>query len=217
MNHIVHESALDNIHRHSADELKALTRKRPYITLLKRILPLAGVVLLIALALAPSWKSGPDANRVAYHVQAGTGSGPASRLLGASYHGTDQQGQPFTVTADSAEEKDANDVLLVAPVGDITLKSGAWLMLKSKSGVYHQTADMLDLSDDVTLYRNDGTTMTTAAANIDLHAGNASSATPVQVEGPFGTLTAAHGFTLTNRGALVTFNGPATLTLVQAQ
>jgi lipopolysaccharide export system protein LptC len=217
MNDLPHESVLDTIQRHSPEELKALTRRRPYVVLLKRLLPVAGAVLLVALALAPSWKSGPDSNRVAYHVQVGSGTAPASRLLGASYHGTDQQGQPFTITADTAEEKDSDHVVLVAPVGDITLKSGAWLMLKSANGMYHQKSDTLNLTGNVTLYRNDGTTMTTSAADIDLHAGNASSTSPVQVQGPFGTLNAANGFTLTGRGTQVTFNGPAQLTLIQAR
>jgi lipopolysaccharide export system protein LptC len=217
MNHISRETVLDNFQRHSPEEIQALARPRPYISLLKRVLPVAGAVLLVVLVLAPSWKSGPDANRVAYHVQAGKGTTPASRLVGATYHGTDQQGQPYSVTADSAVEKDADNVALTAPMGDITLKSGAWLMLKSATGVYHQKSDMLLLSGDVTLYRNDGTTMTTSAADIDLHTGSANSIAPVHVQGPFGTLNAANGFTLTDRGATVTFNGPATLTLVQTR
>jgi lipopolysaccharide export system protein LptC len=43
------------------------------------------------------------------------------------------------------------------------------------------------------------------------------SAAPVQVQGPFGTLTATNGFLLLDRGADIMFNGPATLTLIQAQ
>jgi len=39
----------------------------------------------------------------------------------------------------------------------------------------------------------------------------------VQVQGPFGTLNAANGFVLTNRGTDITFNGPAAMTLTQAQ
>jgi hypothetical protein len=39
---------------------------------------------------------------------------------------------------------------------------------------------------------------------------------PVQVQGPFGTLTAANGFVLTDRGRDILFKGPASLTLTQA-
>lgn len=181
------------------------------------MLPLAAAGLLAALALAPSWKSGPDANRVAYHMQTGNNPPPASRLLGARYHGMDQQGRPFTITAASAVEQGGGNVSLSAPMADITLKSGAWLMLKAKTGLYQQQADQLNLSGHVMLYRNDGTTLTTAAAHIDMRAGSANASTPAQVDGPFGTLTAQNGFILTGQGANITFNGPAKLTLLQTQ
>ncbi len=97
------------------------------------------------------------------------------------------------------------------------MKSGAWLELRSDTGLFHQKSDKLGLTGNVTLYRNDGSTMNVAHADIDLHAGTAMSSSPVQAQGPFGTLTAANGFLLTNRGADITFNGPATLTLTQVQ
>ena len=76
----------------------------------------------------------------------------------------------------------------------MTLADGTWLMLQSKHGVYLQHANQLDLSHDVTLYRDDGTTMTTASASVDLKNGAAASAEPTHAEGPFGTLD-AQGFT----------------------
>lgn len=217
MNQVTRENMLQNLRRRSPEAIADLARRSLRVTVLKKVLPVAGALLLIALVLAPSWKSGPDANRVTYHVDPGAAGQPSSRLLGAKYHGTDQQGQPFTVTADSAVERGADDVVLSAPIGDITLKSGAWLMLKSATGLYHPHSDMLNLTGAVTLYRNDGTILTTPDVKVDLRAGSAVTSSPVQVQGPFGTLTAQNGFTLTNRGAAVTFNGPATLVLSQAQ
>jgi len=217
MTPLARQNLIDNIRRRDAEAPANLTRRHARVSLLKKLLPVAAALLLVALALAPYWRSGPDADRVSYHVQANAGSTPASRLLGAKYHGTDQNGQPFTVTADSAVEQDGNNLALINPAGDITLKSGSWLMLKSDTGLYRQKADMLALSGNVALYRNDGTTMTVPTANIDLRAGSASSSDPVQVQGPFGTLTAANGFSLTGNGAQITFIGPATLTLMQAQ
>jgi lipopolysaccharide export system protein LptC len=85
-------------------------------------------------------------------------------------------------------------------------------MVKAKQGVYMQHSDLLDLSHDVTLYRDDGTTMLTASASMDLKQGAGSGAEPVHAEGPFGTLE-AQGFTLTDKGALIDFTGPAKLVL----
>lgn len=216
INHVPRQSVLDEIRRQRQEAPANLARRSLRVMLLKRVLPAAALLLLVALALAPSWQAGPEANRVTYHISQNGGS-QASRMQGATYHGRDQQGQPYTVTAESAVQQGDDNVALTAPQGDITLKSGAWLMLKSATGAYHQKGDKLDLAGDVTLYRNDGTVVSTARSTIDLRAGNASSTDPVQVTGPFGTLDAQNGFTLTGRGSAITFHGPATLTLTQAQ
>jgi lipopolysaccharide export system protein LptC len=209
------ERMLDGLRRRSPEAIARIARRSGGVTLLKRVLPVAAVLLLVALAMAPSLRAGPGANRVTYHVQDVGKSPTASRMLGAQYHGVDQHGQPFTLTANAANEVDSDQVALQQPTGDISLKSGAWLELKSKAGMFKQKSQHLHLNGDVTLYRNDGTVMTADAADIDLKAGNASSTVPVQVQGPFGTLQAQNGFALTNRGADVVFNGPATLVLAQ--
>jgi len=210
------ERMLDGLRRRNPEVLAAIARRSAAVARLKKLLPAAAVLLLVALVMAPSWHDGPDANRVTYHVPS-TSADTASHMSGAQYHGTDQHGQPFTLTADNADEKGSDDVALTAPEGDISLKDGAWLMLKSAAGIFHQKTQVLGLNGDVTLYRNDGTIMTVASANIDLRAGNAASTAPVAVQGPFGTLNAANGFKLADRGTDITFNGPATMVLTQAQ
>ncbi len=209
-------SVLQSLRQRAPQEAEKLARRSLRVAWLKKLLPVAGALLLVALAVAPELRTGPDANRISYHVNQGAGSQPASRLLDAKYHGTDQQGQNFTVTAETAIEQGPDNVTLAAPMGDITLKSGAWLMLKSQTGAYHPQSGTLTLNGAVTLYRNDGSSMTAASVQMNMRDGSAYTAAPVQAQGPFGTLTAAHGFSLINRGALITFHGPATLILNQA-
>ena len=128
------------------------------------------------------------------------------------YHGTDQRGRPYTVTATSAREVSAERVDLLAPKADVTLEGGRWLMVQARQGAYMQHLGNLDLSGDVQLYRDDGTVVTTHAANVDLKAGVAAGSDMVHVEGPFGTLD-AQGFTLTDRGTAMQFAGPARLVM----
>jgi len=92
------------------------------------------------------------------------------------------------------------------------LQNGTWLMVKAKQGVFMQHRNLLDLSHDVTLYRDDGTTLVTASASLDLIRGAAAGAEPVHAEGPFGTLD-AQGFTATDKGTSIEFAGPAKLVL----
>ena len=79
-----------------------------------------------------------------------------------------------------------------------------------------QHVNELDLQGDVTLYRQDGTTMTSATATTNLKQGAATSDDYTHAEGPFGTLD-AQGFTLVDRGAVVQFHGPAHLVLDAAK
>lgn len=119
----------------------------------------------------------------------------------------------YTLTASTAQRDGPVRVNLTIPKGDITLQDGTWLMLQAKQGVFIQHSNLLDLSHDVTLYRDDGTTLVTASASMDLKNGAAAGSEPVHAEGPFGTLDAQGGFTLLDKGSSIQFAGPAHLLL----
>ncbi len=209
------ERMLEGLRRRNPEGVAMLARRSTAVTLFKKLLPVAAVLLLAALAAAPSLRGGAGAGRITYQVADVGKADTASHMQGAKYHGVDARGQPFTLTADAATDRGADQVVLRRPQGDITLTSGAWLMLSSDAGLFQQHTQKLGLNGNVTLYRNDGTMMTATAADIDLKKGDASSSVPVQVQGPFGSLHAANGFSLTQRGADIVFKGPASLTLTQ--
>jgi lipopolysaccharide export system protein LptC len=211
------ERLFENLRQRRADlSPSGIARRSQMITWLKRLLPAAALLLLVLLAVAPNLRIGPATDRVTYHAVATAGGSALSTMQNAQYHGVDQHGQPFTLTADEANQRGTDDVLLAKPAGDITLTSGAWLMLRSDAGVFNQKSQLLNLHGNVTLYRNDGTMMTVPKAAIDLRAGTATSSEPVAAQGPFGTLNAAKGFDISNRGTDVKFLGPVTLTLAEA-
>jgi len=208
------ERMLDSLRRHGPVMGANAARRSRAVGIFKAILPVAAALILIALAITPGLRAGPGADRVTYKV-ANAPQSSGSHMENAQYQGLDQHGQPFTLTAKAANDQGTDDVALAQPQGDIALASGAWLMLRSDAGMFNQKSQTLGLKGNVTLYRNDGTTMSAPDAKIDLRQGSAITASPVQAAGPFGTLNAAGGFNLTDRGADVVFNGPATLTLNQ--
>lgn len=185
-----------------------LARRHLLITLTKWLLPVAALLLLATIALWPEIGHMRDTVRI---VVEHTSSGGAI-LTDARYHGVDDHGRPYTVTAATAQQDGPDRINLTIPKADITLTNGTWLMVHSKRGVYLQHSDQLDLSREVTLYRDDGTTLTTASASLDLKAGAAASDEPTHAEGPFGTLD-AQGFTVVDKGAAIQFIGPAHLVL----
>ena len=187
-----------------------LARRRQMITLAKWILPAVALALLCTIAAWPEVEQiEAGARDAASHFSADV---TAARVTDAQYHSVDASGRPYTVTATLAQQDGPERVNLTMPKGDITLQNGTWLMVKAKQGVFMQHHNLLDLSHDVTLYRDDGTTMLTQSVSLDLTRGAAAGAEPVHAEGPFGTLD-AQGFTATDKGTSIEFAGPARLVL----
>ncbi len=187
-----------------------IARRRMVITLTKWLLPAFALMLLGSVALWPEIKRITDPTQVTFHLVAGDVAG--ARLTDTRYHGVDEHARPYTLTAAVAQQDGPDRINLTMPKGDMTLQNGSWLMVQAKQGVFIQRVNQLDLSHDVTLYRDDGTTITTESASIDMKAGAASSAEPTHAEGPFGMLD-SQGFTLTDEGANIQFHGPAHVVL----
>jgi lipopolysaccharide export system protein LptC len=189
---------------------RRIARRRFLITVTKWVLPLAAVTLLGLIAMWPQLDRATSRARVTLGHLSGEVEG--GRLIDARYNGVDDKGRPYTMTAATARQIDAERVGLTMPKGDITLENGTWMMLTSKEGTFLQHLSQLDLVKDVTLYRDDGTTMHTSSASIDLKAGAAAGSEPVHVEGPFGVID-AQGFTVLDKGTAIDFTGPAHVVL----
>ena len=186
-----------------------LARRRWVITATKFLLPAGALLLLASLALWPEFDRASE-KRLSMRGFGATVDG--ARVRNARYNGLDQRGRPFTVTAVTAIQRDPEQVVLDTPIADMTLENGTWLNLRAEKGVFMRKAEQLDLSGNVVLYRDDGMTLTTASATVEIKAGAASSAEPTHVEGPFGTLDAA-GFITLDKGAAIQFWGPARVEL----
>lgn len=185
--------------------------RRSGVRVAKYVLPVGALALLSSIALWPELTRTIENGRVTWHrlTAVNTSSG---QMLRPRYHGLDGRNRPYTVSADTAERAGPNRINMAAPVGDVTLQNGTWLLLRAKKGVFLQHSNEMDLADSVTLYRQDGTIMTSAVATMNLKQGAATSDVFTHAEGPFGTLD-AQGFTLVDKGSVVQFHGPAKLVL----
>jgi lipopolysaccharide export system protein LptC len=200
--------------RRRAPSQAGILRRRIMVNLTKWILPACGLGLLASIVLWPQIDRMSASGRMAFRRLGLTDTGQA-RVVDARYRGVNEKNEPYTITAATATQVKPDRVDLVTPKADLTMQSGAWLMLQSEQGVFMQKANLLDLSGHVVLYRDDGTTLNTAATTIDLTQGAAASNVPVHAEGPFGTLD-AQGYALTDKGDTIQFTGPARLVLNSA-
>lgn len=188
-----------------------LARRRLTILFAKLVLPVLALILLTTMAMWPELQRTTAEARLNFRRAATDVAGDT--VIDARYHGVDEHGRPYTVTAATATQVNPNRINLTTPKGDTTLGNGTWLMLQADDGVYRQHDNALDLSHHVTLYRDDGTTLVTESAAVDIRQGAAAGSEPVHAEGPFGVLDAQGGFTLTDKGEQILFAGPAHLLL----
>lgn len=191
-----------------------IARRRVAVTLTKWLLPVIAVLLLGSIAVWPEIARLSEGGRVSFRRAFNADSAEA-RLVEPRYRGVDERGRPYTLSADVAVQAGKDRVNLTAPVGDTVLENGSWMLVRSREGVFFQGGSQLDLSGDVVVYRDDGTTLATQSAAVDLKAGAAAGNEQTHAEGPFGVLD-SQGFTLTDKGAVVQFQGPSRLLLNEA-
>ncbi|GAC1343257.1 MAG: hypothetical protein NVSMB18_18690 [Acetobacteraceae bacterium] len=193
---------------------RGMAFRRFTLTFTKLGLPLLALALLGAVAAWPELVRLKDQSRVSFHrvfnVEPDSG-----RMREPHYRGIDERGRPYTLTATWANQAGPSRIEMGDPKGDLMTENGSWVMVQAKDGVYMQRTGQLDLAHEVILYRDDGTVLRTETAAVEVKQGAAASADQTHAEGPFGVLD-AQGFTLTDKGSSIQFQGPARLVLNSA-
>ncbi|WP_170294874.1 LPS export ABC transporter periplasmic protein LptC [Roseospira navarrensis] len=197
----------------------AMRRARHYsrfVVMMKLLLPSVAVVMLGIVLAWPQIRERTEQLDLGLPDMDPRDANPRV-LEGPRYHGLDEQDQPYTLIAETAEELEGHPdwVDLVEPVGDISLHSGRWVSLEGNTGLYSKIERTLDLSGDVMLYRDDGFEFHTEGAFIDLRTSSARGSRPVRGQGPGRTIR-SEGFDMQDGGAVVTFTGKARLLMDDA-
>jgi lipopolysaccharide export system protein LptC len=202
-----------------------IARRRRLLRWTKWALPAGALLLLGSIAAWPEIDRSLNAARLGIS-QAGKVRIESGHMMGARYRGLDTHDRPFTITAQEALQapqaqqaagSDPNApagdrVNLTAPVADTLGDGGSWVQISADKGVYLQHGQQLDLSRDVTLYRDDGIMMTGPVADLDLKRGVVASSDWVHAEGPFGQLD-AQSYLMSQREGIAQFRGPGRLVL----
>ncbi len=178
-----------------------------FVQLTKLLLPLIAVILVVMIVIWPHLRADSKRFSIGFsNIELSEAKDPS--MINARYIGTDNDNQPFSVTADIAKKTDdvTQSILLELPKADITLNDGSWLVLTSQTGVYDRPTQYLELEGAVNLFHDSGYEMHTDAAGVDLSNGSAQGHTPVQGQGPFGSIE-SEGFRLIDKGKTIIFTG----------
>ncbi len=185
-----------------------LARRRFFVGLAKRLLPVLALGLLGVVVFWPEIEGSEERSRVSFRRVAQPRA-ESLRVVSPHYQDVDELSRPYTVTARVAQQPGAEQILdLEAPRADMVLTDGAWVHLSADTGRYDRPRHHLDLAGAVTIHHDNGMMLRTPEAAIEVEAGTAAGDAPVWAQGPFGTLE-SEGFRLKERGAVVVFTGRA--------
>lgn len=189
---------------------RAYTR---FVRMMKLLLPLIAVVLIAMIALWPHLRADGSQFSIGFS-NIGISDAKDPSMINARYVGTDNQNQPFAITADIAKKTDdiTQSILLELPKADLTMSDGSWVVLTAQSGLYDRPTEYLELEGDVNVFHDSGYEMHTDAAAIDLANGSAQGYSPVIGQGPFGQIN-SEGFRLIDKGRTIIFTGKTSATL----
>lgn len=188
-----------------------------FVGLMKVVLPAVAAALLGLLVVWPRLSPQSEVATVGF-VRPDTARVDNLSVRNPKYYGTDEKNLPFTVTADVATQLDPKNlvVTLEKPAADLVRGDGTGMVIDANLGFYRQNNDTLDLMGHVDLYRDDGYELHTESARILIGKGNASGDQPVTGQGPAGQLS-GEGFTMTDRGRVITFTGKSKAVLLVGQ
>lgn len=184
-----------------------------FVKTLKFALPVAAIVIIGALITRLS--EDPQQKQKISLLPSEEKTTPGMiEMMQAKYEGLDDEGRPYTVTADKASRamNAPDSVVFENPVADITLQDKTWVAVKAKAGSFDRTAESLHLNDNVQIFHDSGYEIQLQNIEIDLKQKTAVTASPVLAHGPMGTIT-AQNMAVKNQGNLIIFGGPATLTI----
>ena len=179
-----------------------------FVFLLRRVLPVLVVLALAVLVIWPYFSG----DKVSIEMQANV-----PNLMVSNLHltGIDNQGRPYSVTADRALQAlgAKNLIDLEQPRGEITDKNKALISVQAQKGRVDQSAKKLWLSGDVQVFHDTGYQAAADALEVNLQTGEVETDQPVVLQGDFGTLRGA-GVKILDSGKQVIMEGPAKADLV---
>jgi len=135
-------------------------------------------------------------------------------VLGVRYSGTDSDDRPYTVTAASTRQTNAESdkVVLEKPEAGMDLRDGRKVALRADSGIFDREHGALSLNGAVRFSHDGGFEIATDGASVDFKEGEAHGDQPVSVRAPDG-IGQAEGFKVVDDGRRVFLTGKASLQL----
>ena len=135
-------------------------------------------------------------------------------ILKPKFFSSDKKNRPFTLTALSAKRKSQSDnsYTLELPSGKIINRTGEFLNLDSRKGVFDQKNEKIHLFENVVLKNQDGYTFKTESIFINLLSDKIYGNNNISGSGQKGNIV-SQGFEIVNSGNKIRFFGKTKLVI----
>jgi lipopolysaccharide export system protein LptC len=185
----------------------AARRHTRLVHLLRRAIPAAAIVLVLALVVVPFLS--PLRGKLANVSISAVGiTGGKVRMETPRLSGHRKDNRPYQVTAENAfqEIRNPTQVELETLTARIQMEREGWVTVNAKTGLFDTQKEKLRLVDDVKIRTENGYDMQMKTADVDFKSGTVVSREPVKVS--LGETTVdADTLDVKNNGELIVFQG----------
>lgn len=185
-----------------------------FVGFMKLALPAIGIGLLLLIVIWPQFM---QEGRLAIESLEVTEQDLTSRkMLNPRYESYDSDERPFNITADLAEQDPQRNALinLTAPKARLQMDSGKWVSVDAPKGTYNEKNEIIRLDGGVNLLHDDGMTIDTQKAMVDVKNGVAESNTATTGVSDKGTLE-GEGFRIVDEGRVIILKGKSKVVLYE--
>jgi lipopolysaccharide export system protein LptC len=185
---------------------RAARRHTLLVHVLRRAIPVAAVVAVLALVVTPFLN--PLRGLSSVSIDAVGISGGKVRMEAPRLSGYRKDNRPYEVTALAALQNIRNptQVELETLTARLQMEREGWVTVNAKTGLFDTQKEKLRLVDDVHVRTETGYDIRMRTADVDFKGGTVASREPVQVN--LGSATVdANSLDVKDNGALITFEG----------
>lgn len=191
--------------------MTSMARYTRFVALSKRSLWVLVALMVAGVVWIASDNTGENGARIVFSSIKKSGA-LQNVMQKPHYQGVDASNRPYTIIADEATQIDKDNVTLTKMRADMVLSNGSWIALNAGKGSLNLLTKQLELTGEVDVFYEGGYEFRSDHAHVDIDKGSAYGNSPVEGQGPLGTLM-ADGFTVSEHGKTIHFNGSVRMKL----
>ncbi|MBV8978604.1 MAG: LPS export ABC transporter periplasmic protein LptC [Alphaproteobacteria bacterium] len=187
-------------------------RYSQFVALMKRALPIAAGAILTVVVVYSLLPRASDRIQVTAQRRGLIENDLA--MMKPKLTGTDDQGNPFVITAEKAvqDPKNLHRAQMTKIEADIATADGHWMNATSDRGHFDMDKRLLSLAGGIQFFSDSGFELHTATLDVDMRSGLYRGPTTVTGHGPFGTMRADR-FEFDRPGQMLHLNGNVRTTI----